>query len=89
MFAGIAEFERALIAERTRTGRRAAQDKGVRFGRPPALSAEPVALGQRLRAEGASVREAARVLRGHPATLYRATGARSPVAVGNAESINI
>jgi len=52
VFAGIAEFERALIAERTHTGRRAAQAKGVRFGRPPVLSAEQVALGQRLLAEG-------------------------------------
>ena len=79
VFAGIAEFERALIAERTHTGRRAAQEKGVRFGRPPVLSAEQVALGQRLLAEGTSVREAARVLRCHHATLYRALQTRAPV----------
>ena len=84
VFAGIAEFERALIAERTRGGRLAAQEKGVRFGRPPALSAEQVALGQRLLAEGASVREAARILRCHHATLYRAIRTRSPVAAGSA-----
>ena len=78
VFAGIAEFERALIAERTHTGRRAAQEKGVRFGRPPVLSAEQVALGQRLLAEGTSVREAARVLRCHHATLYRALQTRAP-----------
>jgi len=76
VFAGIAEFERALIAERTRSGRIAAQQKGVRFGRPPALSSEQVALGQRLLAEGTSVREAARVLRCHHATLYRALQTR-------------
>ena len=80
VFAGIAEFERALIAERTRSGRIAAQQKGVRFGRPPALSSEQVALGQRLLAEGTSVREAARVLRCHHATLYRALRTRSPVS---------
>jgi hypothetical protein len=34
VFAGIAEFERALIHERTRSGRVAAQARGVRFGRP-------------------------------------------------------
>ncbi len=67
VFAGIAEFERA----------RAAQEKGVRFGRPPLLSAEQVALGQRLLAEGTSVREAARVLRCHHATLYRALQTRA------------
>ena len=32
VFAGIAEFERSLIVDRTRTGRLAAQKKGVRFG---------------------------------------------------------
>jgi len=37
VFAGIAEFERSLIAERTSAGRLAAQGKGVRFGRPPKL----------------------------------------------------
>lgn len=39
VFAGIAEFERALIVERTGTGRTAAKARGVRFGRPPASSA--------------------------------------------------
>ena len=72
VFAGIAEFERSLIGERTSSGRKAAQDRGVRFGRPPALTAEQVALGRRLIAEGKSVREVARViLKCHPATLYR------------------
>ena len=41
VFAGIAEFERELIHERTRTGRMAAQARGVRFGRPPKLRACP------------------------------------------------
>ena len=33
IFAGIAEFERALIHERTSVGRTAAKERGVRFGR--------------------------------------------------------
>jgi DNA invertase Pin-like site-specific DNA recombinase len=74
VFAGIAEFERALIHQRTGAGRAAARRRGVRFGRPPALSAEQVALGRRLVAEGTSVRTAARMLNCHPATLYRALG---------------
>ncbi len=83
IFAGIAEFERSLIAERTNTGRAAAQQKGVRFGRPPKLNAEQIALGQRLLAEGTSVRAAARILNCHHATLYRvlATIAPTPDAV--------
>ncbi len=75
VFAGIAEFERSLIVERTRTGRIAAQKKGVRFGRPPKLSAEQIAMGQRLIAEGSSVRDAAHILNCHHATLYRAVNA--------------
>lgn len=74
VFAGIAEFERSLIVERTSAGRFAAKQKGVRFGRPPKLSAEQVALGQRLLAEGTSVRHAASILNCHHATLYRAIG---------------
>ena len=74
VFAGIAEFERSLIFERTSAGRLAAQQKGVRFGRPPKLSPEQVALGERLLAEGTSVRNAAGILNCHHATLYRALG---------------
>jgi DNA invertase Pin-like site-specific DNA recombinase len=72
VFAGIAEFERALIHERTSSGRTAARARGVRFGRPPRLTAEQVALGRRLVDEGGSVRQVARaILKCHPATLYR------------------
>ena len=35
VFAGIAEFERELIHQRTSSGRDAAKARGVRFGRPP------------------------------------------------------
>src|SRR5438552_14550413 len=38
VFAGIAEFERELIKERTSTGRIAALKRGVRFGRPACLT---------------------------------------------------
>ena len=72
IFAGIAEFERALISERTSAGRHAAKMKGVRFGRPMKLSIEQVALGRRLISEGRSVRDTARILNCHHATLYRA-----------------
>jgi DNA invertase Pin-like site-specific DNA recombinase len=35
---GLAEFERELIRARTGEGRKRAQDRGVRFGRPPKLT---------------------------------------------------
>jgi DNA invertase Pin-like site-specific DNA recombinase len=37
---GLAEFERELIRARTGEGRKRAQANGVKFGRPPKLSAE-------------------------------------------------
>lgn len=72
VFAGIAGFKRTLIIERTKSGREIARKKGVRFGRPPKLSSEQALLGMRLLTEGKSVREAARILNCHHATLYRA-----------------
>jgi DNA invertase Pin-like site-specific DNA recombinase len=35
---GLAEFERELIRARTGDGRKRAQERGVRFGRPPKLT---------------------------------------------------
>ena len=72
VFAGIAEFERDLIQQRTSSGRVAAMARGVRFGRPPKLTPAQIALGERLIGEGTSVREAAKLLQCHHATLYRA-----------------
>ena len=74
VFAGIAEFERDLIRQRTSSGREAAKKRGVKFGRPSKLSAEQVALGRRLIHEGQSVREVAKVINCHHATLYRRLG---------------
>ena len=72
VFAGIAEFERELIHEHTSSGRAAARVRGVRFGRPPKLSCDQIALAQRLIGEGTSAREVAKILNIHAATLYRA-----------------
>ena len=71
VFAGIAEFERALIHERTGTGRAAARQRGVRFGRPAKLAADQIALARRLLEEGTAAGEVA-MFKVHRATLYRA-----------------
>lgn len=71
VFAGIAEFERALIRERTGTGRVAAKNRGVKFGRPPKLTPEQVALAVRLVDEGQSVPHVASTFGVHAATIYR------------------
>jgi DNA invertase Pin-like site-specific DNA recombinase len=71
IFAGIAEFERDLIRERTGAGRADARKRGVRFGRPKKKNADQQKLALRLLKEGKSVREVARTFSIHPATLYR------------------
>jgi DNA invertase Pin-like site-specific DNA recombinase len=71
IFAGIAEFERDLIRERTGAGREAARKRGVQFGRPRKLSPDQEQLAQRLVLEGKSVCDTARIFNVHVATIYR------------------
>jgi len=71
VFAGMAEFERELIRERTRAGRDVAKRRGVRFGRPKKLNAEQRGLAIRLRVEGKSVKEVAHIFGVHVSTIYR------------------
>ena len=75
VFAGIAEFERALMHQRTSAGRVAARQRGVRFGRTPKLGPEQLTLARKLVDEGRPVREVAGVLKCHRTTLYRALDA--------------
>jgi DNA invertase Pin-like site-specific DNA recombinase len=77
VFAGIAEFERTLIAERTEEGRRSARQRGVAFGRPPKLRSDQQALARQLLDEGRSVSEVARTFNVHPATIYRCLDAKT------------
>ena len=71
VFAGIAEFERDLIRERTSAGRVAAKQRGVRFGRPRKLNSEQVQLASELLTQGKAVRDIARTFEVHEATIYR------------------
>ncbi|MFO8930422.1 recombinase family protein [Legionella pneumophila serogroup 1] len=71
VFAGIAEFERDLIRERTGAGRVAAKERGVRFGRPEKMNEEQKLLALRLLEEGKSVTEIAKTFNVHKATIYR------------------
>ena len=73
VFAGIAEFERSLIIDRTRSGREAAKARGVKFGPKPTLSAVQISHARELIDEqGRTVKEAATLLGVHRSTLYRA-----------------
>jgi DNA invertase Pin-like site-specific DNA recombinase len=71
IFAGIAEFERDLIRERTTTRREAAKKRGVRFGRPRNLTLDQGELARRLVSEGKAVGKISSVFNVHPATIYR------------------
>ncbi|EDL7089086.1 recombinase family protein [Salmonella enterica subsp. enterica serovar Agona] len=72
VFAGIAEFERSLIIDRTRRGREAAKGRGVQFGRRPTLTPGQVEHARELLADGRTASETAELLGVHRATLYRA-----------------
>jgi len=80
IFAGIAEFERDLIRERTGAGRKAANKRGVLFGRPPKLIPDQRQLARRLVSEGKSVREIASVFNVHAATIYRLAYSKTGMA---------
>lgn len=71
VFAGIAEFERELIRERTSAGQRAARKRGIKFGRPQKLNHEQKQLVQRLLDEGKSVSQVANTFGVHVTTIYR------------------
>lgn len=71
VFAGIAEFERDLIRERTSLGRTAAKKRGVKFGRPSALNDDQKATAKKLRKQGYSMKEIAEIFGVHIATIYR------------------
>jgi len=76
VFAGIAEFERSLILERTSSGRRAARERGVQFGRPKAIGdAQWAHFEQQIRSGAMSAKDAAALLGVNRATVYRRLGA--------------
>lgn len=74
VFAGIADFERSLIIERTSAGRQAAKTRGVRFGPKPSLKVSQLAHARELSDAGRPISEIAKLFGVHRATVYRALG---------------
>ena len=68
---GLAEFERELIRARTGDGRERAKAKGVRFGRPPKMTAHQRREALRRMNAGESIVDLARTFGVDRATLYR------------------
>jgi DNA invertase Pin-like site-specific DNA recombinase len=72
VFAGIAEFERALINDRTSAGRAQAIARGVRFGRPAKISEEQWRhYHPQIRAGTLTVPQVAALVRCNRSTIYR------------------
>lgn len=70
-FAGMAEFEKDLIRDRTGLGRKAAKERGVKFGRPSKMSEAQMKAAKRLLRDGQSIRQVADTFNIHYTTLYR------------------
>ena len=73
IFAALAQFERALIVERTREGMKAARARGVRTGPPRKLTPQQIAHARKLISAGDHSREQiADLFKVGRKTLYRA-----------------
>jgi DNA invertase Pin-like site-specific DNA recombinase len=72
---GLAEFERELIGARTGEGRRRAKDRGVRFGRPAALTPHQRAEALQRLAQGEAQADLARSYGVSQATISRLAAA--------------
>jgi DNA invertase Pin-like site-specific DNA recombinase len=71
MIGVLAELERSLISERTRAGVKAAQRRGVKFGRKPSLTPEQIDHARKLIVKGAARQYVADLLNVGRSTLYR------------------
>ncbi len=82
IFGALAEFERALIRERTKAGLKAALARGRKGGRPKSMNeTELTAVRQLLKNPEISVREIASMMNVSTSTLYRhVPGARASVS---------
>jgi len=79
MLGAFAEFERGMIRERTLAGVAAAQDRGVRFGRPRAMTpTEEARAVQLVRSGRYSLSEAARRYGCHVSSIKRALARAAP-----------
>ena len=72
LFAALTQFERSLTVERTQAGLVAAKKRGVRLGRPPALTTAQVKHARKLIESGERPTAVAVSLGVNRSTLYRA-----------------
>jgi DNA invertase Pin-like site-specific DNA recombinase len=72
MIGVLAELERSRISERTRAGVKAAQRRGVKFGRKPKLTPQQIGHARKLVDAGKRREDVAALLNVNRTTLYRA-----------------
>ena len=72
MIGVLAELERSLISERTRAGVKAAQRRGVKFGRKPKMTPQQIAHARKLIDQGEDRQKVADLFKVGRKTLYRA-----------------
>jgi DNA invertase Pin-like site-specific DNA recombinase len=82
MLAGIAEFERELIKARTGEGRTRAKARGVKFGRPPSLTAHQHQEALQRLAAGETQADVARTYNVSQATISRLEMMEVPFSKG-------
>jgi DNA invertase Pin-like site-specific DNA recombinase len=82
MIGVLAELERSLISERTRAGVKAAQRRGVKFGRKVKLTSQQINHARKLIDKGEARQYVADLLNVGRSTLYRALNSRIHFCVG-------
>lgn len=80
LFGALAQFERDLIGERTKAGLKAAEDRGRRGGRQPAVTPDKLRKARQHMASGLNVREAAARVKIGKTALYAALKAEKSKA---------
>src|SRR6516164_4143359 len=81
LLAGFATFERRLILARTEDGRQRAKARGVKFGRPPALTAHQRQEALERLSKGEAQADIARSFKVGQATISRRAGSIGPLPV--------
>ena len=90
MFGAIAQFERALIRERTTAGLAEARRRGRKGGRPPSMQSSDVIAARAMMNEGSlTVRDIAKRAGVSVATLYRHVGKRVPSVDQEPEVVDV
>ena len=86
MVGAFAEFERAMLKERTKAGLNAAREEGGSVGRRPKLSDQQQSEIRKMITKGdKTAADAARLFKVHPATVSRLLARRSSKRVTHAK----